>query len=115
VIEVFFDEFDLGTLGFAGLRPAATRRPAYDPATLLKLYLYGYFNRVPSSRRLEREAQRNIEVMWLTGRPAPDHQTIAKFRRDAECHGKPLDRQDSRSIGSVQNASQDSPSHRTGC
>jgi transposase len=62
VIEVFIDELDLGALGFTRSEPAATGRPAYDPATLLKLYLYGYLNRVPSSRRLEREAQRNIEV-----------------------------------------------------
>ncbi|GJE36078.1 transposase [Methylobacterium persicinum] len=82
VIEVFIDELDLGALGFTRSEPAATGRPAYDPATLLKLYLYGYLNRVPSSRRLEREAQRNIEVMWLTGRLAPDHKTIANFRRD---------------------------------
>ena len=82
VIEVFINELDLGALGFTRSEPAATGRPAYDPATLLKLYLYGYLNRVPSSRRLEREAQRNIEVMWLTGRLAPDHKTIANFRRD---------------------------------
>ena len=82
VVEAFIDELDLGTLGFARFEPAATGRPAYHPATLLKLYLYGYLNRVPSSRRLEREAQRNIEVMWLTGRLAPDHKTIANFRRD---------------------------------
>ena len=82
VVEVFIDELDLGALGFTRFEPAATGRPAYDPATLLKLYLYGYLNRVPSSRRLEREAQRNIEVMWLTGRLAPDHKTIANFRRD---------------------------------
>jgi len=81
VIEVT-DELDLGALGFTRFEPAATGWPAYDPATLLKLYLYGYLNRVPSSRRLEREAQRNIEVMWLTGRLAPDHKTIADFRRD---------------------------------
>lgn len=82
VIEVFCDELDLGALGFAGVVPAKTGRPAYHPATLLKLYLYGYLNRVPSSRRLEREAGRNIELMWLTGRLAPDFKTIADFRRD---------------------------------
>ncbi|MBP1181107.1 transposase [Methylobacterium sp. PvR107] len=82
VIEAFIDELDLGTLGFTRCEPAATGRPAYDPATLLKLYLYGDLNRVPSRRRLEREAQRNIEGMWLTGRRAPDHKTIANFRRD---------------------------------
>jgi transposase len=82
VIEVFIDELDLGGLGFAGVHPAATGRPAYHPSTLLKIYLYGYLNRVQSSRRLEREAQRNIELMWLTGRLAPDFKTIANFRRD---------------------------------
>ena len=73
VIEAFIDELDLGALGFTRFEPAATGRPAYDPATLLKLYRYGYLNRVPSSRRLERQAQRNIEVMWLTGHRPPDH------------------------------------------
>jgi transposase len=82
VIEVFIDELDLGGLGFAGVHPAATGRPAYHPSTLLKIYLYGYLNRLQSSRRLEREAQRNIELMWLTGRLAPDFKTIASFRRD---------------------------------
>jgi hypothetical protein len=62
--------------------PEATGRPAYHPATLLKIYLYGYLNRIQSSRRLEREAQRNIELMWLTGRLMPDFKTIADFRRD---------------------------------
>ncbi len=82
VVEVFVDELDLGALGFAGVQPAATGRPAYHPSTLLKIYVYGYLNRVQSSRRLEREAQRNIELMWLTGRLAPDFKTIANFRRD---------------------------------
>ena len=82
VVEVFIDELDLGALGFEGVQPASTGRPAYHPSTLLKLYLYGYLNRVQSSRRLEREAQRNIELMWLTGRLAPDFKTIANFRRD---------------------------------
>jgi transposase len=82
VIEVFTDELDLAALGFAGMTPAATGRPAYHPSTLLKIYLYGYLNRVQSSRRLEREAQRNIELMWLVGRLAPDFKTIADFRRD---------------------------------
>src|ERR1700674_5192413 len=68
VIEVFIDELDLAALGFAGMTPAATGRPAYHPSTLLKIYLYGYLNRLQSSRRLEREAQRNIELMWLVGR-----------------------------------------------
>jgi transposase len=81
VVEVFIDELDLGALGFEGVQPAVTGRPAYHPSTMLKLYLYGYLNRVQSSRRLEREAQRNIELMWLTGRLAPDFKTIANFRR----------------------------------
>jgi transposase len=82
VIEAFIDELDLMTLGFEGVLPEATGRPAYHPATLLKIYLYGYLNRVPSSRRLERETQRNVEVMWLTGRLTPDFKTIADFRND---------------------------------
>jgi transposase len=82
VIEVFIDELDLAALGFSGVTPAATGRPAYHPATLLKIYLYGYLNRLQSSRRLEREAQRNIELMWLVGRLAPDFKTIADFRKD---------------------------------
>src|SRR5437588_6411421 len=82
VIEVFIDELDLAALGFSGRTPAATGRPAYHPSTLLKIYLYGYLNRVQSSRRLEREAQRNIELMWLAGRLAPDFKTIADFRKD---------------------------------
>ncbi len=82
VVEVFIDELALGALGFEGVQPAATGRPAYHPSTMLKIYLYGYLNRIQSSRRLEREAQRNIELMWLTGRLAPDFKTIANFRRD---------------------------------
>jgi transposase len=82
VVEVFVDELDLGTLGFKGMQPATTGRPAYHASTMLKIYLYGYLNRVPSSRRLEREAQRNVELIWLTGRLAPDFKTIANFRRD---------------------------------
>src|SRR5271168_1633847 len=82
VVEVFIDELDLADLGFSGMTPAATGRPAYHPSTLLKIYLYGYLNRVHSSRRLERETQRNIELMWLIGRLAPDFKTIADFRRD---------------------------------
>jgi transposase len=82
VIEVFIDELDLTALGFAGMTPAATGRPAYDPSALLKIYLYGYLNRLQSSRRLEREAQRNIDLMWLVGRLAPDFKTIADFRKD---------------------------------
>ncbi|MGO4678244.1 transposase, partial [Bosea sp. 2YAB26] len=68
VVDVFVDELDLRALDFEGVTPAATGRPAYHPATLLKLYIYGYLNKVQSSRRLEREAQRNVELMWLTGR-----------------------------------------------
>src|SRR6202167_4444933 len=82
VVDVFIDELDLEALGFSGVVPEVTGRPAYHPSTLLKIYLYGYLNRVQSSRRLEREAQRNIELMWLTGRLAPDFKTIADFRRD---------------------------------
>ncbi len=82
VIEVFIDELELSALGFAGVVPEATGRPAYHPVTLLKIYLYGYLNRIQSSRRLERETQRNIELMWLTGRLMPDFKTIADFRRD---------------------------------
>ncbi|MBB5696363.1 IS1182 family transposase [Muricoccus pecuniae] len=82
VVEVFIDELDLGVLGFEGVVPEVTGRPAYHPSTMLKLTLYGYLNRVQSSRRLEREAGRNIEVMWLTGRLVPDFKTIANFRRD---------------------------------
>ena len=82
VIDAFVEELDLATLGFE-VAPGATGRPAYHPRTLLKLYIYGYLNRVQSSRRLEREAQRNVEVMWLTGKLAPDHKTIANFRKDS--------------------------------
>src|SRR5471030_687947 len=82
VVDVFVDELDLGKLGFDGVDPAATGRPAYHPAVLLKIYLYGYLNRIQSSRRLESEAQRNVELMWLTGRLAPDFKTIADFRKD---------------------------------
>jgi transposase len=82
LVEVFVDELDLTTLGFAGAMPEATGRPAYHPATLLKIYLYGYLNRIPSSRRLERETQRNIELIWLTGRLMPDFKTLADFRKD---------------------------------
>jgi transposase len=81
VIDVFIDDLDLSGLGFK-TEPNDTGRPAYHPATLLKLFVYGYLNRVQSSRRLEREAQRNIELMWLTGRLAPDFKTIADFRKD---------------------------------
>jgi len=82
VIEAFVGELDLVELGFEGATPAVTGRPAYHPAALLKIYIYGYLNRIQSSRRLERECQRNVELMWLTGRLAPDFKTIADFRRD---------------------------------
>ena len=82
VVDAFVDELDLAHLGFGRAVPAETGRPAYHPATMLKLYVYGYLNRIPSSRRLEREAQRNIELVWLTGRLAPDFKTIPDFRRD---------------------------------
>jgi len=82
VVDAFVEELDLQALGFIGTSPAATGRPAYHPAVLLKLYIYGYLNRIQSSRRLEREAQRNVELMWLTGRLAPDFKTIADFRHD---------------------------------
>src|SRR5213083_1615245 len=82
VIDVFVEELDLAELGFNGVDPEATGRPSYHPSVLLKLYIYGYLNRVQSSRRLEREAGRNVEVMWLTGRLVPDHKTIADFRKD---------------------------------
>jgi transposase len=81
VIDVFIDELDLSGLGFK-TQPNDTGRPAYHPETMLKLFVYGYLNRVQSSRRLEREAQRNAELMWLTGRLAPDFKTIADFRKD---------------------------------
>jgi len=82
VIDVFVDELDLGDLEFERVAAASTGRPGYHSSILLKLYIYGYLNRVQSSRRLEREAGRNVEVMWLTGRLAPDHKTIADFRKD---------------------------------
>jgi transposase len=82
-IDVFVDEVDLTDLGFIGVEPEATGRPSYHPLVLQKLYIYGYLNRVQSSRRLEREAGRNVEVMWLTGRLVPDHKTIADFRKDS--------------------------------
>ena len=81
MIDVFVDEMDLASLSFKTIAEV-TGRPPYHPATLLKIYIYGYLNRVQSSRRLEREAQRNVELMWLTGRLAPDFKTIADFRRD---------------------------------
>jgi transposase len=82
VIDAFVEELDLAELKFCGVEPEATGRPAYHPSVMLKLYIYGYLNRVQSSRRLERESGRNVEVMWLTGRLVPDHKTIADFRKD---------------------------------
>lgn len=82
IVDVFVDELDLGQLGFEGMEPATTGRPAYHPAILLKIYIYGYLNRIQSSRRLEKEAQRNVELMWLTGRLTPDFKTIARFRKE---------------------------------
>jgi transposase len=82
VIDVFVEELNLEEMGFDGVAPEDTGRPSYHPSLLLKLYIYGYLNRVQSSRRLEREALRNVEVMWLSGRLAPDHKTIADFRKD---------------------------------
>jgi len=82
VIEVFVEQLDLHQMGFKGVKPLATGRPAYHPGVLLKLYIYGYLNRIQSSRRLERETQRNLELFWLTGRLMPDFKTIANFRKD---------------------------------
>lgn len=82
VVDVFVDELDLVSLGFESATPADTGRPAYHPAILLKIYIYGYLNRIQSSRRLERETLRNVELMWLTGRLMPDFKTIANFRKD---------------------------------
>ena len=82
VIDAFVAALNLAELGFAGVEPEATGRPSYHPSVLLKLYIYGYLNRVQSSRRLEREAGRNFEVMWLLGRLVPDHKTVADFRKD---------------------------------
>jgi transposase len=82
VVDVFVEQLDLNQLGFKSVKPLATGRPAYHPAILLKLYIDGYLNRIPSSRRLERESQRNLELFWLTGRLMPDFKTIANFRQD---------------------------------
>ena len=81
-VDAFVEALDVAGLGFDGAQPADTGRPAYHPATLLKIYIYGYLNRIQSSRRLEREAQRNVELVWLTGRLMPDFKTIADFRKD---------------------------------
>jgi transposase len=80
IIDAFVEKLELDSLGFEGTTPATTGRPSYHPAVLLKIYIYGYLNRVQSSQRLERECLCNVEVMWLTGRLAPDFKTIAEFR-----------------------------------
>jgi transposase len=82
VIDLYVTKLDLGQLGFEKAQPKATGRPAYDPADQLKLYLYGYFQRIRSSRRQDAECQRNIEVMWLINRLKPDFKTIADFRKN---------------------------------
>jgi len=82
VVEAFVEQLDLRQIGFQGMDPLATGRPSYHPSVLLKIYIYGYLNRIQSSRRLEREAQRNIELMWLSARLMPDFKTIANFRKD---------------------------------
>jgi len=82
VIEAFVDQLDLPEMGFESVDPEMTGRPAYHPSVMLKIYIYGYLNRVQSSRRLEHESQRNLELMWLTGRLMPDFKTIANFRKD---------------------------------
>src|SRR5579871_3896084 len=82
VIDIFVDALDLAEMSFEGIAPAATGRPSFHPSVHLKLYIYGYLNRVQSSRRLEREAGRNLEVMWLLGRRVPDDKVIADFRKD---------------------------------
>ena len=79
IVDAFVEELELASLGFEGTMPASTGRPSYHPAVLLKIYIYGYLNRVQSSRRLERECERNVELMWLTGRLAPDFKTIAAY------------------------------------
>jgi transposase len=81
-IDAFVDTLDLGLMGFQKVQVADTGRPPYQPGDLLKLYIYGYLNRVRSSRRLERETQRNLEVMWLLRKLSPDHKTISDFRKD---------------------------------
>ena len=92
VVDAFVDALDLSGLGFEAANRVAGGRPAYHPAALLKIYIYGYLNRIQSSRRLEREAQRNLELIWLTGRLAPDFKTIADFRKNngSAWTGQPL-------------------------
>src|SRR6188472_1149127 len=92
-IEAFVDGLDLAALGFIGTVPKATGRPGYAPADLLKLYIYGYLNRVRSSRRLEAETHRNIEVIWLLRHLKPDFKTIADFRRDNRSAFRPVFRE----------------------
>ena len=87
VFAVFVDELDLGGLGFGRVEPRATGRPSYHPSVLPKLYIYGYLNRVQPSRRLEREAGRSVEVMWLTGRLAPDHKDHRRLPQGFEGSG----------------------------
>ena len=82
VVEAFVEQLDLHQMRFEGIQPLSTGRPSYHPSVLLKIYIYGYLNRIQSSRRLERETQRNVELMWLTGRLMPDFKTIANFRKD---------------------------------
>ncbi len=82
VVDAFVNKLDLKQLGFDRAEPSATGRPGYQPATMLKIYVYGYLNRIQSSRRLERESHRNVELIWLTGRLMPDFKTIADFRKD---------------------------------
>src|ERR1017187_8422745 len=82
VIDVFVDELDLAALEFEGVVPEATGRPSYHPGLMLKIYIYGYINQIASSRRLERESQRNVEMMFVTQRLAPDFKSLADFRRD---------------------------------
>jgi transposase len=92
-VEAFVDQLDLQEAGFCRVEPKETGRPGYDPADLLKLYIYGYLNRVRSSRRLEAETRRNLEVIWLLRGLTPDFKTIADFRKDNRCAFKPVFRQ----------------------
>lgn len=101
VIDVFVDNLDLADLGFAGVDPQSTGRPSYHPAALLRLYVYGYLNAVQSSRRLEREANRNVEVMWLTRRLAPDHKTIADFRKPSRALARPPESREQHALKSA--------------
>jgi len=84
LIDAFVNKLELKQLGFNRVEASATGQPGYQPATMLKIYVYGYFNRLQSSRRLERESHRNVELIWLTGRLMPDFKTIADFRYDAK-------------------------------